>query len=244
MWRLWVVVAALAFVLPPSGAVAGAPTDLLPDLVQERPRDISLRTIGGRARLGFTSAVHNAGRGPLVVTGRRATRSIRDMTARQIVARSDGSTRTLQNPVGLLRYVRSADHSHWHYRPFERYSLVDEGGHRVARDAKSGFCLGDRYRARQVSNAARQRYIGACGLRRTGLLSLTEGISVGWGDDYAGYLEGQSIDVTAVAPGRYRLVHTVNGTGGLLESNMANNSASASIELVRRGGVMRVRVLG
>lgn len=237
------VVIATLLAAPGAGS-APVPGDLLPDLVQERPRDVNLRKIGGRSRLGFTSAVHNAGSGPLIVVGRRRTRATADMGAFQVIAQRDGSTRTVATAVGLLRYVRSSDHSHWHYRPFERYALLSEDGTTVTRDAKSGFCLGDRYRVARAGGTARPVYVGACGLRRPGLLALREGISVGWGDDYAAYLEGQSLDVTGVPSGRYRLVHTVNGTGRLLEQSTHNNTASVRIALTRSRGVMRVRVLG
>ncbi len=242
--RRFAVLGTVILAAAPATAADVAPGDLLPDLVQERPRDVTLRVVAGRARLGFTSAVHNAGHGPLIVVGRRRTRATPDMRAFQVIVQRDGSTRTLPAPGGLLRYVRSTDHSHWHYRPFERYSLTTDDGTPVARDAKSGFCLGDRYRAGGVRAAApRPVYVGACGLRRPGRLTVREGISVGWGDDYAGYLEGQSIDVTGVPAGRYRLVHTVNGTGALVEGTTANNTAAVRVELTRRGGVMRLRVL-
>lgn len=240
-------IAALVVVMPllaPAAAGAGtAPADLLPDLVQERPSDVSVSRIAGRDRLGFRSAVHNAGVGPLIVVGRRETLRQSDMTARQVIRRADGSERTLPAPIGLLRYVRSPSHSHWHYRPFERYALLDAAGRRVARDAKSGFCLGDRYRAAPVPTAGGARFVSDCGRGTPTRRSLRQGISRGWGDDYAAYLEGQSIDVTGVRAGRYRLVHTVNGTGALRESTRANNVAAVWIELTRSAGRARVRVV-
>lgn len=233
-----VLAAALA-----TGAAA-APSPLLPDLVQERPGQISLTRIGGRERLGFRSAVHNAGAGPLTILGARPSTATRDMRAYQLIRQSDGTARREPVSVGLLRYVRSRDHSHWHYRPFERYMLRNARGARVGRDTKSGFCLGDRYRVAGVPGAvATPVRVGACGPGRTSLRRLIQGISVGWGDDYAGYLEGQSIDVTGLPSGRYRLIHVVNGDRRLRERSFANNSAAVWIELYRAGGRMRVRVL-
>lgn len=223
----------------------GATTDLLPDLVQAPPSDITVTRIAGRDRLGFRSAVHNAGRGPLIVQGRRPDLSTRDMQAFQIVRRSDGTARRLTTPIGLLRYVTSVDHSHWHYRPFERYALRTLDGTSIGRDAKSGFCLGDRYRVARVTGAlVTPRYVGLCGLRRPGLLQVRQGISVGWGDDYGAFLEGQSIDVTGVPAGTYRLVHIVNASGRVREVTRSNNTASVRIALSRSGGRLTVRVLG
>jgi hypothetical protein len=85
--------------------------------------------------------------------------------------------------------------------------------------------------------------VGRCGFSSPARLAITEGISVGWGDDYAAYLDGQHIDVTDVPSGRYVLVHTVNVRGQLLERDRSNNMASRRIELRRVRGRVRVRVL-
>ncbi len=233
--------AALAVVCVAQGT--GAVIELLPDLVQERPSDITVTYVAGRDRLGFRSAVHNSGTGPLIVLGRRADRGVPDMEAFQIIRRADGTSRRVLRPVGILRYVTSQDHAHWHYRPFERYELRTASGRTVGRDSKSGFCLGDRYRAAGVRGAGRPVYIGACGLHKPAMLQVRQGISVGWGDDYGAFLEGQSIDVTGLPSGTYRLTHTVNASGRLRERTRANNSASVRIALYRLNGMLRVRVL-
>jgi hypothetical protein len=240
------VTVVLAAWVPGAGA---APTpqlgDVLPDLVQERPSDITITQVRGRSLLGFRSAVHNAGDGPLVVMARRANRASRDMVAVQRIQQANGSSREVGG-VGFLRFVRSPDHSHWHFLPFERYELRREGsGVRLVRDRKTGFCLGDRYRAepRPAGSVDVPAYLTRCGFGDPARLSLIEGISVGWGDDYAAYLDGQHIDVTNVPPGRYALVHIVNAGGRILERDAANNTATRRIELVRSHGRVRVRVL-
>ncbi len=239
------VTIALAIGVPGAAAPSIAPGDLLPDLVQESPQNIGVSRARGRDLLGFRSAVHNAGDGPLIVMARRANRSVRDMTARQRILRTDGSTRDA-GQVGFTRYVRSLDHSHWHFLPFERYELRREGSSTgIVRDRKTGFCLGDRYRAEpRPDNAVLvARYVGRCGFADPARLSVTQGISVGWGDDYAAYLDGQHIDVTDLPAGRYVLVHTVNVRGQILERDRSNNSASRRIELRRVSGRVQVRIL-
>jgi hypothetical protein len=66
-----------------------------------------------------------------------------------------------------------------------------------------------------------------------------EGISPGFGDDYVPEKEGQSIDVTDLAPGSYVLVHHANPDHALRERSYANNAASVLLEL----SGSRVRVL-
>jgi hypothetical protein len=220
--------------------------DLLPDLVQEPPRDLSITVVRGRQLLGFRSAVQNVGDGELLIVGSRPDRRTRDMRADQIITLASGRTRRVSG-VGFLRYVPSADHSHWHFLPFERYELRREGSDvRFVRDRKTGFCLGDRYRVEpRVSRALPAPvYNTRCGLNRPALLTVREGISVGWADDYAAYLDGQHVDVTNVPSGRYVLVHIVNASGRIVEKDVANNSASVRIALTRSpSGRVRVRAL-
>jgi hypothetical protein len=227
--------------LAPGGATAGGAAPLLPDLDQRPPSQIALMTEGGRALLVFASAIDNVGPGSLVVVGRRPTRAAPVMTAHQLLTAADGR-RTVRHDVGRLRYVRSPDHSHWHLLDVDRFELRRaDGGETLVRDRKSGFCLGDRYRFAPAPAPAAFR--SRCGLRRPDLLGLRQGITPGYGDDYAPYLEGQSLDVTAVRPGRYLLVHRANPEGRLAERTLANNAASALLRLWRSGGAARVTVL-
>jgi hypothetical protein len=217
-----------------------APRELLPDLDQETPRDLHVRLEQGSWRLGFWSAALNLGEGPLTVHGHRPSRREPQMTVDQIVRRADGSRRRYRD-AGAMRYVRSPDHAHWHYLAFERYELLEPGaaGYQlVARDRKTGFCLGDRYRGvpRMDGMPAKPVYPGRCGLRKRGLLSIRRGISVGYGDDYSAFLEGQSLPLDELPTGEYVLAHRVNADGVLRERTLANNAASVRIALRWRDG--------
>ena len=73
---------------------------------------------------------------------------------------------------------------------------------------------------------------------------MTEGISVGYGDDYAPVLEGQYLDVTAVPDGRYVLVHRADEERWLVEARYDNNASSVLLRLAHDGrGARTVRVL-
>ena len=243
--------AAAAWVAPvvcgaePSVATTNGDGALLPDLLQERPQGLAVKRVRGRQLLGFRSSVQNVGDGPLIISGMRPNRVTRDMQATQLVLGADGALRRVTG-IGFLRYVPSPDHSHWHFLPFERYELRSEAtGPRIVRDRKSGFCLGDRYRVEpRPANAVPAPVYGSrCGLNRPGLLQVREGVSVGWADDYAAYLDSQHIDVTDVPAGRYLLVHTVNPSGRVVERDRSNNQAWVRIALTRAGGRVRVEVL-
>src|SRR5581483_5153931 len=86
----------------------------------------------------------------------------------------------------------------------------------VAPDQKAGFCLGDRYTPNPDGTRNEPPPVSGpytsddCQPGNTAALSVLEGMSVGYGDDYSPQLEGQYIDVTGVAPGQYVVVHRVN----------------------------------
>jgi hypothetical protein len=256
--RLCVVPTVAAVTLCSAGlAIAAGGSDrvtpesaLLPDLDQEVPWDLEITHSGPGARpgfrLGFGSAVRNVGDGPLIIAGRRRAAANGTMTADQLV-KSSGAALAVIKRVGRLRYVRSPDHEHWHLLEFERYELRRPGRRApVVTDRKTGFCLGDRYRARGRDlprRAPTPVYTGRCGLGASARLRLVEGISVGYGDDYAANLEGQSLGVSGLDAGRYVLVHRVNADRLLRETNYANNASSLLLGLRWRAGAPRVRVL-
>jgi Lysyl oxidase len=221
---------------------------LLPDLDQEVPWDLEITRSGPGARpefrLGFGSAVRNVGDGPLVISGRRRAAANGTMTADQIV-KSRGAVLAVMARVGRLRYVRSPDHEHWHLLEFERYELRRPGRRApLVTDRKTGFCLGDRYRARGgdlLGRAPRPVYTGRCGVGASARLRLVEGISVGYGDDYPASLEGQSLGVSGLDAGRYVFVHRVNADRLLRETNYGNNASSLLLGLRWLAGEPRAR---
>ena len=241
--------------VPASASSNAATRDLLPDLDQEAPSELQVQMVfeqGHRSyRLGFRSAVRNLGNGPLIVVGSRPWTATPEMKVDQIVKRADGPARVIQD-VGRMRYVVSADHQHWHYVGFDRYSLQTYelypvgNGTAVVEDQKTGFCLGDRYpvTTRPVEAApAAPVYTGRCGLVHPELLSMREGISVGYGDDYSAFLEGQDLPLDGLPDGRYVLVHHVNTDHGLKELTYANNAASVLLDLEWHQGEPDLSVL-
>jgi hypothetical protein len=222
----------------------------LPDLDQEAPTQLQITRVGppGRRiyRLGFRSAVSNVGRGPLIIKGHRPDAGTPEMTADQLIERRGAPPQTVPG-VGRLRYVVSPDHRHWHLLLFDRYELRP-AGRRVAsvRDRKTGFCLGDRYAVLEHVPPATPPapvYTSRCGLGQPGLLSVEEGISVGYGDDYAANLEGQFLPLNGLRAGRYVLVHRVNADGRLHELDPGNDAASLLLALRWRQGAPEARVL-
>jgi hypothetical protein len=246
--RLAILTAALcaAVVVLAAGASAGGQRQalLMPDLVQRPPSDVqvSKSDADGSIRLGFDSAVINTGSGPLTIQGRRTEQS--QMSATQLVRRADG--RQLRRPrVGVLRFAVEDTHRHWHLLRFDRYTLRPAGQRRIiVADRKTGFCLGDRFEAalaRQLpGEPAQPPYTRNCGLGTPELRSITEGISVGYGDDYGAYLEGQFLPLDGLPAGDYDLVHHVNAERLLLEERYDNNVACVRLRITWPNGPTEV----
>ena len=241
------VIGVLAFAAP--AAASGGWK--LPDLEQEPPSALvvsndALNGHPSRYYLGFRSAVRNVGSGPLLIDGRRSSRRTPTMAATQLIQGSGGAVRRVHG-VGRMRYVVSPGHRHWHLLGFDRYMLRRVGGPRVERrDRKTGFCLGDRFRALPPfagPSPADPAFTSNCGLLQPGRLSVDEGISVGYGDDYAANLEGQYIALTGLPDGRYVLTHEANPDRRLRELRYDNNAASLLLSLHWSGGRPLVRVV-
>jgi hypothetical protein len=241
-----VLVAAFAGLAYSAAASGQAAPELLPDLDQQTPNQLLVARDGRHWLLGFQSAVRNVGTGPLLIDGHRRSRTTPFMTADQLIQRQTAPPK-VERGVGRLQYVRAADHQHWHYLRFERYQLRRAGSSRVlARDRKTGFCLGDRYKvlSRAVAGAVPQPvHTGRCALRQPGRLRASEGISVGWGDNYVAYLEGQSLPIDGLRAGRYVLVHRVNTDHSLRELDYWNDAASVLLDLSWRSGRPHLRLL-
>ena len=205
------------FALAASVLALAAP---LPDLDQAAPPGLAVVPRHDRLLLVFGSAVDNVGPGELVVVGRRVGEEMRTW---QVIGNRRYPLRV------RLRYVRSETHEHWHFPAFERYELRRADGSLVGRDRKTGFCLRDAYETRALNRAP--VWTGECARGDPEARSIQEGISAGFGDDYVPQKEGQSIDVTGLAPGRYVLVHRANPDRVLRERTYANNAASALIAL-------------
>ena len=226
--------------------------ELPPDLEQRPPADLSVKSDvrGGRRHflLGFDSATDNVGLGPVVIAARRSNRSVPFMRASQVV-RVAGRGRRTYPGVGVLRYVHSATHSHWHVMGFQRYELRTLDRALLRRDRKSGFCLADHWAhapGRSLHEPRGPVFKGHCERRRPGALAVYQGTSVGYTDRYPSHFHGQNLDLTGVAAGIYVLVHRANRSMLFRELRYENNAASLRIRISWPGGRThppRVRIL-
>jgi hypothetical protein len=232
--------------------VTASATAKLPDLDQVAPKSLTIANYpapGGKKyyRIGFESAVQNIGKGPMIVVGHRSAGQPL-MQGDQVVVMSDGTTRTYPAIAKMMYVVAKKlngqlDHQHWHYLGFDRFEIRKAKSYRrVRRDQKQGFCLGDRYSIKHFRrpNGAVGGFTplpdDRCGLMQPDLLTVTAGISVGFGDNYTAHVEGQEIDITNIKPGKYILVHRTNSDRKIHESDYSNDASSALIRFYYPNG--------
>ena len=240
------LVAAAALVATTPVATSADATELLPDLYPWEPLGLVLAPPFDdngtrRFKLGFASQSNNLGVGALMIRGSRPSVDVPTMTAEQVVMRSDGTTATYPS-VGTMQYVVSADngHMHWHLLKFMVYELRRASDYSlVSPDQKTGFCLGDHADLKGFTGPNKPPapvYTDGCGWQHPEILSVEEGLSVGYGDPYKALLEGQSVDITGLPEGYYYLIMRVNADGALHETDLTNNASSLQLHLVWPNG--------
>jgi hypothetical protein len=237
--QILVVTVAIALVLPlliwttsaPAGAV-DSDNLLLPDLGMAELQNLQIqKTADGRKLLRFSSIVVNVGAGPFEAHGQRPDTGDDTMTTTQRIFDSAGLY--LDRPTDAIMYYSGDGHDHWHLQDLEDFELVRlDNGRLVGTGAKHGFCFYDNYRYGSTQDPfyTRQTSPPACG-QYGSELSVTMGLSVGWGDIYKYTLPDQYINVTGLASGRYRLWATADDNNWFLESDDTNNYTWVDIQL-------------
>jgi hypothetical protein len=222
------VASVLALAVLADAPAGQAATDRLPDLRMARIASIQIQTrAGGDRWLRFDTVIVNVGAGDFEARGSRPNTDTPTMSVRQRIYNSAGGSRTRATKAQM--YYSGDGHDHWHLRNLAAYTLTPlDNGRRVRTDAKEGFCFFDNYRFGSTQAA---EYGPGCANGQPGALSVTTGLSRGWGDIYAWNTIGQYINVTGLPGGRYRLRATADTADRFRESKEKNNSTYADIRI-------------
>jgi Lysyl oxidase len=210
-----------------------------PDLVMARPYDLYLdrTTRPGRALLRATSAIHNLGRGPVELRGRRTGR--REMAARQHIHRRAGGFVSYATGAELYFFFIPGQGRYWKAEDAARFQLwsLDSAGRRrklVRRGPKQYYCFRDLTRTHPRPSSPRYRQFPGCS-QNPGVRGVTLGTSVGWSDIYPASYPEQWIDVTGLRGCfAYRLV--ADPEDRILELRERNNAAQRIVRLPYRAG--------
>jgi hypothetical protein len=234
---LLVVAVGALFLARNDGEASATPQGrpLLPDLAMAPPTEIyGSLTEDGRGLILFSAEIVNTGEAELLVEAERGDSGGWRITQRIPYSVSGAAT---WDVAASLSWGGDG-HDHWHVLHAARYRLVplDDDGRELAGepqlDQKAGFCFFDRDEYRTSlpgAPAAGVHTTDACGTIASDRVSM--GLSVGWGDTYVWHLPGQSIDITGLPGGRYRLVTTVNEDGSFQELTRDNNKSWVDVML-------------
>lgn len=198
--------------------------DLLPDLVPLPPRDMKVAKTDGRTYLYFSTTYFNQGRGTLELRADPATAGIREDIERKVFQRiyhRDGGHRDVL--VGTFLWHQ--EHLHYHFADFITYELASvdnpEQDTRSGLLVKTTFCLRDvsRVLGLELPNRVEEAAYKICGKE-------LQGVSVGWGDTYYWDYPDQSLDMTGLPSGTYKLTFVANPELRLEETRYDNNKSS------------------
>ncbi|MGI8684350.1 MAG: lysyl oxidase family protein [Acidimicrobiales bacterium] len=217
-----------------AGSTAGA-AGAGPDLGMARLGDIRItRTQSGQVLLRYSATVVNVGSDPFELRGERAA-TTGDMQVFQRVYDGAGGYGDVAAPTSMV--FGGDGHNHWHVRDLTDTELIRlDNGSKVGTGAKRGFCFFDNTQYRLGLPGAPQApvYPGAgCGTSTS--LTVTMGLSVGWGDIYSSSLPDQYVDITGLTAGRYRLKVTADTAGRFVEANTSNNTTWVDLQIKGQG---------
>jgi hypothetical protein len=225
-----------------TAADARALGGLLPDIIEEVPKHLSVQNAQRRELLRFTTTHWNFGTGPLQIRGGGQEHAcIVDglatvcTFAMQEVLNASGQVVAL-HPAGVALF--HPEHNHWHQSGVTEFAVrLTPGGAPVgSRRLKTTFCLIDYDWSDEILHGRNTKVYWDCGAD-------LQGISVGYGDEYHHAIDGQGIDITGLAPGVYYLTQDADPEQHWLETNDTNNRSWAKFRLSRKGANPEVTVI-
>lgn len=196
-------------------------SQLLPDLhvLESYMGDYEVFVENNRTMLRFSTAMSNQGQGAFEIRGGEPPVVVGEDEENvfQRVYNDDGTFSDRE--AGTFEF--HPEHGHVHYNGFAGNRLRARGpngevGELVATGTKTSFALLDLVRFDAALPGSPENTVYNSGGR-------VQGISVGWADVYNRFLEGQSIDVTGIAPGDYWLEVEADPDNAVLESDETNN---------------------
>jgi hypothetical protein len=206
---------------------------ILPDLVTQPLSDFLIGTeeTTGVEQLRFSATIANIGAGPLRVDAYRRNGSDDEWQVIQSFDEPDGETSGVDTGANLV--FGGHGHDHWHLKFGAVYSLHPaDGGDEVASQTKAGFCFFDQVRLDPEvdgSPTAPEFQPDSCGDEES--LEVEMGMSPGWSDPYFWQLEDQSVDITGLPDGRYRLTADADPDGWIEESDELNNTTWVELDI-------------
>jgi len=221
-----------------AGVASAQVVELLPNLEPFSASDIVLVSGANGLELRFSTTSWNKGAGPMELVGGAIIQDgtpdnpgLREVW--QQIYRSDGTIR--KELVGQFEY-HGGTHNHFHLEDYATYTLIPVSQGVGSVGEKVSFCLLDNIKVNtHLPNAAKRPVYTTCNPD-------IQGISVGFGDIYRYYLDGQSLPFGDNPSGDYLIKIQTNPNANLFESNYSDNVACTRVRVNREE--MTVAVVG
>jgi hypothetical protein len=231
---------------PPAPPLASPVQPTYPDLAMAPLDDVLIGTSSTdgpqHVYLRFSATLVNMGQGPLVVAAHRSLPFTDDWRVLQRI--DDATGGYSERDTGATLVFAGDGHDHWHVTGAEAHQLETLDGSVVGSLSKTGFCFFDNViHDGSAPRAAAEPVHGAreCGTRLD--RDITMGLSVGWGDRYQWYLLDQTIEITDVPDGRYRLRAIADPGDRFVEIDEINNDTWTIVDLDTESGKRTVTVV-
>jgi hypothetical protein len=198
-------------------------TELLPNLIPLPARDLRVTWENGVRLLKFTTTSWNAGSGPLELRPGQVD-SAQGQKLLQRIYNSDGTS--ADEPINTWMQWHPT-HNHFHVNDYAIYTLqtASAPGESLRTGAKTTFCIIDTDRVNlKLPGAPKHAAYTACGLER-------QGMSVGWGDSYGYWLQGQSLPITGLPDGEYVLKIEIDPRRHFQETNPGDNISTLNLRI-------------
>lgn len=214
------------------------PGRLLPNIRALPPTDIAMLDA---TTMQFSTTSWNSGNGKLELVARNPDTVSRIQPVDQRIYCSDGSY--YDTPAGDAEY--HAEHNHVHYNDYANYIFELESGNQQnpRQGTKTTFCIMDTSAVNtQLNGAASSAGFDWCPTQEPGFN--TQGMSVGWGDEYGSNLPGQNLPIGDLPEGTYRLRHVFDPKNRIEELDESDNESCRRVEVFDRGNNRYVSDLG
>ncbi len=198
-----------------------AASQLVPNLKALPASNIRLENTLVGTSLRFSTTAWNNGAGPLELFAGDVISNGQDVFQRVY---NDDGTNTEYKAGTFTWHVA---HNHFHFDDYAAYTLqpITANGQENRVGSKMTFCVMDTTRMNtKLPGAPKQAVYSSCG-------DQVQGMSVGWGDTYGYQLDGQSIDITGLPDGDYRLKIEIDPKGHIFETDELDNVSTVDIRL-------------
>src|SRR5262245_15586908 len=182
-----------------------------------------VQDMSGATQLLFSATTWNNGDGPLVLVAGETDPATEKQKVYQRVFLSDG---TFYDRVAG-DFVWHPSHNHFHFEEYAVYTLqpFNAPGASARTSSKTSFCIMDTTQVdTRLPGAPTKPVYVACG-------DVGQGMSVGWGDTYGNQLAGQSINLTGLPDGDYKLIIEADPKKRLLEINDSDNTSCVLLSI-------------